>query len=112
ITVGALESPRNITNEVIRTNQLGTVSTNAEFLGSTDSSNQVVRFSGRGNVGISVEGEFGRFKPDVVAPGSFIVSTRSQQWDTNSYYSPTNIIRSGADDLVIGAGQTNSFSLL
>ena len=35
----------------------------------TDSSDQVAAFSSRGNVGIGIEGEFGRFKPDVVAPG-------------------------------------------
>ena len=56
----------------------------------TDTDNQVTAFSSRGNVGIGVEGEFGRFKPDVVAPGMFVVSTRSQQWDTNAYYNPTN----------------------
>src|SRR5262249_8250913 len=52
------------------------------------SSNQVARFSARGNVGIGVEGDFGRFKPDVIAPGTFVVSTRSMTWDTNLYYSP------------------------
>ena len=45
---------------------------------------------GRGNVGIGIEGAYGRFKPDVVAPGTFVVSTRSEQWDTNAYYNPTN----------------------
>lgn len=30
---------------------------------------QVAAYSSRGNVGVGVEGEFGRFKPDVVAPG-------------------------------------------
>ena len=28
-----------------------------------------------------LEGEGGRFKPDVVAPGTFIVSTRSKHWE-------------------------------
>ena len=47
-------------------------------------------FSGRGNVGVGIEGEFGRFKPDVVAPGTFVVSARSTQWDQAAYYQPTN----------------------
>jgi hypothetical protein len=72
ITVGALESFRNITNEVVANN-----STNAIWTAETDSSSQVASFSSRGNVGIGTEGEFGRFKPDVVAPGVFVVSTRS-----------------------------------
>ena len=37
-------------------------------------------FSSRGNVGIGIEGAFGRFKPDLVAPGTFIISTRSADW--------------------------------
>ena len=47
-------------------------------------------FSSRGNSGIGIEGDFGRFKPDVVAPGAFIISTRAHNWvladevDTNS----------------------------
>jgi subtilisin-like proprotein convertase family protein len=40
----------------------------------------VAFYSSRGNTGIGVEGEFGRFKPDVVAPGSWVVSTRSTNW--------------------------------
>ncbi|MBA4148565.1 MAG: S8 family serine peptidase [Verrucomicrobia bacterium] len=111
ITVGAIESPRGITNRITRTNSFGTVTTNSEYLPLTDSSNQVARFSGRGNVGIGIEGDFGRFKPDVVAPGTFVVSTRSGQWDTNSYYNPTNISGRVFTNLVIGAGQTNSYAL-
>jgi len=85
ITVGALESPRNITNVVtIQTNQ------SQPWLHMTDSAAEVAYFSSRGNVGIGTEGDFGRFKPDVVAPGTFIVSTRSEQWLTNAYYNPTN----------------------
>ncbi|HUL51500.1 MAG TPA: S8 family serine peptidase, partial [Candidatus Nitrosotalea sp.] len=64
IAVGALESPRGLTNDV--------------FAGYTDSDNEVAAFSSRGNVGIGTEGVFGRFKPDVIAPGTFIVSTRSE----------------------------------
>lgn len=63
ISVGAVENRRDLTNET--------------FAGFTDSNNEIASFSSRGNVGIGTEGEFGRFKPDVVAPGTFIVSTRS-----------------------------------
>jgi subtilisin-like proprotein convertase family protein len=95
ITVGAIEQPRNITNNVwICSTQDGTNScnTNQPWLGMTDSGDQVASFSSRGNVGIGVEGDFGRFKPDVVAPGTFVVSTKSGQWDTNAYYNPTSHI--------------------
>jgi len=85
ITVGALELPRGITNNVVVDGQ-----TNQPWAGETDSDDQVAGFSARGNVGIGVEGDSGRFKPDVVAPGVFVVSTRSEQWDTNAYYNPTN----------------------
>ncbi len=46
----------------------------------TDTNNQVAPYSSRGNVGIGIEGVFGRFKPDVIAPGSMLVSTRSQDY--------------------------------
>ena len=69
----------------------------------TDSSDQVAAFSSRGNVGIGIEGEFGRFKPDVVAPGTFVVSTRSAQWDTNAYYNPTSHIYFIVPDVVIAS---------
>ena len=88
ITVGALEQLRNITNQVHipRWDTNGTAVWESE----TDSSTQVAGFSSRGNVGIGIEGPVGRFKPDVVAPGVFVVSCRSTQWDTNEYYNPTN----------------------
>src|SRR5438876_4508195 len=79
ITVGAIESSRNITNETVINGE-----TNQLFLGFTDSDNEVASFSSRGNVGIGTEGDFGRFKPDVVAPGTFVVSTRSQNMDPNN----------------------------
>jgi subtilisin-like proprotein convertase family protein len=85
ITVGALEQPRGITNDVVNRGQ-----TNQPWAGETSSDNEVASFSSRGNVGIGVEGDFGRFKPDVVAPGVFVVSTRSRDWDTNAYFHPTN----------------------
>ncbi|HXT39183.1 MAG TPA: S8 family serine peptidase, partial [Candidatus Angelobacter sp.] len=79
ITVGAIESFRNITNETVINGE-----TNAPFLGYTDSDNQVAAFSSRGNVGIGTEGDFGRFKPDVVAPGTFVVSTLSLNMDAST----------------------------
>lgn len=98
ITVGAIEQQRNITNEVIVdcvfTNIDGTnvtiCTTNQPWFGMTTADTEVAGFSSRGNVGIGVEGDFGRFKPDVVAPGTFVVSTRSAQWDEKEYYNPTN----------------------
>jgi subtilisin-like proprotein convertase family protein len=86
ITVGALEQLRDITNIVKDLNG----NSNAVWQAGTDSGTQVAGYSSRGNVGIGTEGTFGRFKPDVVAPGSFVVSTRSEQWDQNAYYNPTN----------------------
>jgi subtilisin-like proprotein convertase family protein len=85
ITVGALEQERNITNYVTDAN--GDTNTQP-WKPETDTSYQVAYYSSRGNVGIGTEGAFGRYKPDVVAPGTFVISTRSQEWDTNSYYNP------------------------
>jgi subtilisin-like proprotein convertase family protein len=82
ITVGSIQEFRDITNEV--TNADGTIT--APWQPETSTSYRIAGFSSRGNVGIDTEGTFGRFKPDVVAPGTFIVSTRSQQWDINSYF--------------------------
>ena len=92
ITVGAIEQLRNVTNKVWKCSTVSGTNacvTNQPWLGMTDSSDQVAAFSSRGNVGINIEGEFGRFKPDVVAPGTFVISTKSAQWDTNAYYNPT-----------------------
>jgi subtilisin family serine protease/subtilisin-like proprotein convertase family protein len=82
ITVGAIKQPRHITNQVCQTNQ--------PWLGLTDTNNEAAAFSSRGNVGVGIEGDFGRFKPDIVAPGTFVVSARSMQWDQSACYSPTN----------------------
>ena len=107
ITVGAIEQPRYITNASVLncqtiTNDDGSIVTNADgtplmvcqtnryWLGMTDSGDQVASFSSRGNVGIGIEGDSGRFKPDLVAPGTFVVSTRSAQWNEAAYYNPTN----------------------
>jgi subtilisin-like proprotein convertase family protein len=95
ITVGALEQARDLTNlvTIITGVTNGTPSTNQTewWWDWTDTSSQVAWYSSRGNVGVGTEGTYGRFKPDVVAPGTFVVSTRSSQWDTNAYYNPTNI---------------------
>ncbi len=88
ITVGAIEQRRDIANEYYVTNVVGTnvvVVTNVPFLGMTDSHNEVADFSSRGNVGIGSEGEFGRFKPDLVAPGTFVVSTRATEWRLENF---------------------------
>ncbi len=81
VTVGAVEQFRSISNLVVIGDQ-----TNAVWAGETDSTNQVAPFSSRGNVGMGIEGDFGRFKPDLVAPGTFVVSARSAQWDEGAYY--------------------------
>ena len=80
ITVGALEQLRNITNMVTKVVN-GVTNTTALWQPKTDTGYQVAGYSSRGNVGIGTEGTYGRFKPDVVAPGTFVVSTRSEQWD-------------------------------
>lgn len=98
LTVGATELPRDITNAVLinctTTNIDGTnitsCETNYPWQGLTSSANEVAAFSSRGNVGRGIEGDFGRFKPDVVAPGTFVVSTRSTTWDEQAYYNPTS----------------------
>jgi len=106
ITVGGLEQLRGITNEVVLEGV-----TNAIWAGGTDSDSQVAGYSGRGNVGIGIEGEFGRFKPDVVAPGTFVISTRSAQWDTNAYYSITNTVRQSFPGLGLTPGELAQFSV-
>ncbi|HEX3857718.1 MAG TPA: LamG-like jellyroll fold domain-containing protein [Verrucomicrobiae bacterium] len=88
ITVGAIQQLRNITNQVTEAD--GT--TNEPWAAMTSTPDRVAAFSSRGNVGIGTEGTTGRDKPDVVAPGTFVVSTRSAQWDIASYFfqNPTN----------------------
>ncbi len=100
ITVGAIENYRHITNQATVSGQRVT-----PFYGSSDSSNQVAHFSSRGNVGIGVEGSGGRFKPDVVAPGTWLVSCRSSSW-TNPMGTGSTI-HTYIRDQVVEAGQTN-----
>jgi subtilisin-like proprotein convertase family protein len=96
ITVGGIELQRNVTNvvpvdctTVSTTNgtNITICSSNTPWALMTDSSDQVASFSSRGNVGIGFEGGPGRFKPDVVAPATFVVSTRSGSWNEQLYYS-------------------------
>jgi subtilisin-like proprotein convertase family protein len=107
ITVGAIEQYRYITNVV--TNVDGTVGT--PWQGETDTGYQVPRFSSRGNVGIGIEGNFGRYKPDVVAPGTFVISTRSEQWDEAAYYNPTNYYYTEYDYQVVDTNTLNYYDI-
>ncbi|HEV2394676.1 MAG TPA: S8 family serine peptidase [Verrucomicrobiae bacterium] len=97
ITVGAIELPRFITNETWSCSNGPNCQTNQPWFALTDSTNEVAGFSSRGNVGIGVEGDFGRFKPDVVAPGTFVISSRSGLWDQAAYYSEPDPFASSAD---------------
>ncbi len=107
ITVGAIEENRNITNKMA----LDAGGTDQPFLGSTDSSNEVAAFSSRGNVGIGIEGDAGRFKPDVVAPGTMIISDASETWDTNAYYNPTNVAISTRTNQTVATNTMKRFSI-
>lgn len=93
ISVGASQLPRFITNITYACDLCDTnngCTSNTPWLGNTSSSNLITDFSSRGNVGIGQEGASGRFKPDIIAPGASVVSTRSMTWDQNAYYDPTN----------------------
>ncbi len=119
ITVGAVEQFRtngfpvsaNCTTTNIGGTNFTTCDTNMPFLGSTDSSDQVASFSARGNVGIGIEGDFGRFKPDVVAPGTFVVSTRSAQWDQVSFFGTHQLSHASGVLLAPNGGYTNTFNV-
>jgi len=78
ITVGAMNSPRFITNTVDFTNE--GITGDPIFQSTTFDSNHVVNFSSGGNVGQGLESPGGRFKPDVVAPGAFIITTRAANY--------------------------------
>lgn len=108
ISVGAIENKRDLTNDIVRRDLNCNNVTNKEFLELTDTFDDVAKFSSRGNVGISQEGTFGRFKPDVVASGTFIASTRSQQFDEASYYSPLHVDRNVSPNLTLDPGATNN----
>ena len=106
ITVGAIDSPRFITNEV----SYDGVTTNEVFYGSTDNSNLVTFFSSCGNVGVGTEGEFGRFKPDVVAPGVFTVSCRATDYVDPTY--ETTVDFEDIPDQIVNPGRTNVTTIL
>ncbi len=116
ITVGGSDLPRHITNEVYRcvtiTNLTSTnvvCNTNTPWAGMTDTNNQVSPFSSRGNVGIGIEGLFGRFKPDVIAPGAMLVSTRSKDFVEPD--GETNTLQFQYNNLTIGMDRTNVYAL-
>jgi subtilisin-like proprotein convertase family protein len=109
ITVGAIDSFRYITNEVVSLDVFGNYVTNYPFLDTTDSDNQVSPYSSRGNVGLGLEGESGRFKPDVVAPGSFLVSTRATGWREPETFTDASVRR--FVDQVVGQGEIVNYSL-
>ncbi|MGD0814502.1 MAG: S8 family serine peptidase [Verrucomicrobiota bacterium] len=104
ITVGAIDSPRFITNEVT----LDFQNTNEVWYGDTDNSNLVADFSSCGNVDIGIEGLYGRFKPDVVAPGMFTISCRAAD-----YVDPTNqtVVTDYYYTNAVALNQTNYYQL-
>jgi subtilisin-like proprotein convertase family protein len=107
VTVGALEQARMITNYV--TTLEG--SSNQPWLPETENNYQVATYSSCGNVGIGSEGTYGRFKPDVVAPGTFVVSTRSGQWDQASYYNPTNVSEQYYAEQTVATNSVNYYNI-
>ena len=117
LTVGAIESDRDIDSVVTKITASGTnasvlfTNTSRPWRGMTSSANEVAGFSSRGNVGIGIEGDFGRFKPDVVAPGTFVVSTRSTNWNEIAYYNPTNHLYTTLRDQVIVTNALNDYSI-
>ena len=108
LTVGAVEALRKITNLVAD----GLGGSNALFLPETDSSNEVANLSSRGNVGIGLEGGGGRYKPDLVAPGMFVISTKSAQWNQAEYYNPSNQIVDVQFNQTVTPGSLAAYSLV
>jgi len=106
ITVGAIQEDRNITNVVTTVNSANVTNSGEPWQAETSTSSRVAGFSSRGNVGIGTEGTFGRYKPDVVAPGTFIISTRSEQWDIGTYFfqNPTNYQVKSFSGIVVKPG--------
>ncbi len=114
ITVGAIEQVRDITNEVwVCTDAFGntTCVTNSPWEFQTDFDDEVAFYSSRGNVGIGIEGDSGRFKPDVVAPGTTVVSTRSTTWDEVAYYGNTNTVVNFIFDQWVNTNELHTYSL-
>ena len=95
ITVGAIEQLRDITNQVwkcsiVNGDQL--VHHQPAVAGHDRFQQPGGRLLQPGPGGRRRRRRQGRFKPDLVAPGTFVISTRSGQWDTNAYYNPTSHI--------------------
>ncbi len=121
ITVGAVEQLRPVTVTVVQTNQVtnivegefvvtNVVETNEVAVSFADSNDEVAPFSARGNVGLGVEGERGRFKPDVVAPGVLVVATRAAGW-TVDWERTNTVVRTFTNQLVL-PDEPNRYSLL
>lgn len=108
IAVGALESLRDITNVVEKVTS-GVTNKSKPWQGMTSSDFQVAPFSSRGNVGVRIEGDYGRIKPDVVAPGTFVIAPRSTGWDQVAYYNRTNHNRSTLTDQLVETGDLNVY---
>ena len=47
----------------------------------------------------------------MVAPGTFVVSTRSQQWDELAYYNPTNYDYHSLSNEIVTANSLNRFNI-
>ncbi len=121
ITVGAVEQVRPVTLTVVQTNQVtnivegefvvtNVVQTNEVVVEFADSDDEVAANSSRGNVAAGVEGERGRFKPDVVAPGILAVSARARNWTVD--LERTNVeVRTFPRQLVLPT-EPNRYSLL
>ncbi len=109
ITVGAYESFRQITNEVISILEDGTLSTNQVFLGETDTDDQITSFSSRGNIEPGIDGRYGRFKPDVVAQGAFTISARSSDWVDPNFFTDVRVNR--IERQSVSPGARNWYSL-
>src|SRR5207248_1227914 len=50
-------------------------------------------------------------KPDVVAPGTMVVSDRSQQWDSYGYYHPVDYEANTLTDQSVGTNTLRAFSI-
>ena len=119
LTVGASELPRLVSIPQIETNIIDVTDTNGQpttitnvvtnmvAFAESDSDTQVAPFSSRGNVGIGLESQVGRFKPDVVAPGTFVFSTWIENWDTNGF--TTNLLVQSYPGQVAVPGETNAY---
>lgn len=119
LTVGATELNRFVYLTNIVTNIIDVIDTNGEPITvtnveagqytfpETDTDSQVAPFSSRGNVGIGFESEVGRFKPDVVAPGTFVYSTWIDDWPTNGLVT-NRVVQTYAQQIAF-PGETNTY---